>query len=80
MGANQRSMRVWHAAKSTPNALFGICPNQRSMRVWHAAGFQPRYNGLSLTISGLESPPTRKSGTKLTPIGFASLYPTDIYI
>ena len=25
MGVNQRSMRVWHAAKSTPNALFGIC-------------------------------------------------------
>ena len=53
MGVNQRSMRVRHAAKSTPNATsairalgvdsaFGICPNQRSMRVWHAAGFQPR--------------------------------------
>ncbi len=25
VGVNQRSMRVWHAAKSTPNALFGIC-------------------------------------------------------
>ncbi len=46
-----------------PNALFGICPNQRSMRVWHAAGFQPRFNGLGLTKSGLESPPTRGNPT-----------------
>ena len=52
VGANQRSMRFWHAAKSTPNATsairalgvdsaFGICPNQRSMRVWHAAKSTP---------------------------------------
>ena len=52
VGVNQRSMRVWHAAKSTPNATsairalgvdsaFGIWPNQRSMRVWHAAKSTP---------------------------------------
>ena len=46
VGVNQRSMRVRHAAKSTPNALFGIWPNQRSMRVWHAAGFQPRFSSV----------------------------------
>ena len=49
VGVNQRSMRVRHAAKSTPNALFGIWPNQRSMRVWHAAGFQPRFSSVGAT-------------------------------
>ena len=36
------------------------------MRVWHAAGLKPRFNGLGFTKSGFQSPPTRKSGTKLT--------------
>ena len=34
--------------------------NQRQMRFWHLAGFQPRFNGLGFTISGLQSPLTRE--------------------
>ena len=40
--------------------------NQRSMRVWHAAGLKPRFNGFGFTKSGFQTPPTRKSDTKLT--------------
>ena len=47
------------------------------MRVWHAAGLKPRLDRVRRTKSGFQSPPTRKSGTKLTVMGRTERNSTD---
>ncbi|MCE2402920.1 hypothetical protein J4G08_18805, partial [Candidatus Poribacteria bacterium] len=52
---NQRSMRVWHAAKSTLNARMACCQINAECACRHSAG--------------LKTPPTRRNFLKLTLMG-----------